>query len=131
MAEVLRVLINGSFNLGVDFAQAGKVSVNKLVNKIKKKDDNEKIEKFNNPALPLLELILGVIFVACIVLILLATPIIYGSYLAFKCNKDLVQALLEFLIMLVSAYFYIGPLIYCFYKSFTCNTKGVKKLSIK
>ena len=133
MAEALRVLINGSFNLGVDFARASKVSLNKLVNKVEKKDDNEKIEKFNNPVLPLLGFIMGVIFVGCIVLILLVTPIIYSLYLAFKCNKYLAQALLESLFVFISIFYIysIGPLIYCFYKSFNCNTKGVKKLSIK
>ena len=126
MAEVLRVLINGSWNLGHDVATAAKGSVNKLV----KKNNNE---NFDNKQNTMWGSVIAVLFVVGIILLLFA-PVIFATYYAFKCNKDFAQGLLEFLIVvfIIGSFFpWIGPLIYCYYRSNNCNVKGVKKLSLK
>ena len=131
MAEVLRVLINGSFNLGHEVANAGKSSFNSLV----KPNDNEKFGNPNEEAFKNNTMWGGVIAVLFVVgfLLLLFGPLIMSIYYAFACNRDIVQALLEFLIvtLVIGSFFpWIGPLIYCYYKSNNCSVKGVKKLSL-
>ena len=126
MAEVLRVLINGSFNLGHEVANAGKTSFNSLV----KPNNNENFENKQNT---MWGGVIAVLFVVGILLLLFG-PLILSIYYAFACNKDIVQGILEFLIVVVvigSFLPWIGPLIYCYYKSNNCSVKGVKKLSLK